>query len=339
MAAHAAVTRARYSMRLVRPFLQLLRRGSTIPPGVLDELAAHDSDERVPADTMHELLAGAVALTNDPTLGLKAARELGLGELGALEYAAGSARTARESLDVIGRYMHLLNDGLDVVIGDEGDRVVVRMNNSVVFPRAAEDFALGAFSVPVKARMREVAGPYEVHFQHRGSDDAEELNEYIVTFPGAKICFGSAFTGFVLDRAHLSRELPTQDAQLHSVLRSHADQLLAALPKVETATSRVRARLLEELRSGEPSAARVAKALGMSSRTLARRLEEEGTSLKALLDDTRRSLALSYTKDSELLLADIALLLGFSHAAAFNRAFKRWTGVTPIDFRRGHRRL
>lgn len=337
--AQAAATRAHYSMRLIRPFLQLLRRGSIIPAAILDRLAAHDSDERVLADTVHELLAGAVALTNDPTLGLKAARELSLGELGALEYAAGSARTARESLEVIGRYMHLLNDGLDVVISDDGDRVVVRMKNSLVFPRAAEDFALGAFRVPVQARMHEVEGPYEVHFQHHGSDDAAQLNEYIATFPGAKICFGSAFTGFVLDRAHLIRELPTQDAQLHSVLRSHADQLLAALPKVETVTSRVRARLLEELRGGEPSATRVAKTLGMSSRTLARRLDDEGTSLKALLDDTRKSLALSYTKDSELLLADIALLLGFSHAAAFNRAFKRWTGVTPIDFRRAHRRL
>jgi len=326
-------------MRLVRPFLQLLRRTSSIPAAILDGLAAHDSDERVPADTMHELLAGAVALTNDPTLGLKAARELSIGELGALEYAAGSARTARESLDVIGRYMHLLNDGLAVGIGDEGDRVVVRMNNAVVFPRAAEDFALGAFRVPVEERMRGVTGPYEVHFQHRGPDDVAELNEYAITFPAAKICFGSAFTGFVLDRAHLIRELPTQDAQLHRVLRSHADHLLAALPQVETATSRVRARLLEELRGGEPSAARIAKALGMSPRTLARRLAEEGTSLKALLNDTRRSLALSYTKDSELMLADIALLLGFSHAGAFNRAFKRWTGVPPIDFRRAHRRL
>ena len=339
MAAHAAVTRPRYSMRLVRPFLQYLRRTSTIPAAALDGLAAHDSEERVPADTVHELLAGAVALTNDPTLGLKAARELSIGELGALEYAAGSARTAREALEVVGRYMHLLNDGLDVVFGDEGERVIVRMNNSVVFPRAAEDFALAAFRVPVEERMGDVEGPYEVHFQHRGPDDAAELNEYVTTFPGAKICFGSAFTGFVLDRAHLSRELPTQDAQLHSVLRSHADQLLAALPKVETATSRVRARLLEELRGGAPSAARVAKTLGMGARTLSRRLQDEGTSFKALLDDTRRSLALSYTKDSELLLADIALLLGFSHAAAFNRAFKRWTGVSPFDFRRTHRRL
>jgi AraC-like DNA-binding protein len=179
-----------------------------------------------------------------------------------------------------------------------------------------------------------------VHFRHAGPEvGAHNRREYEITFPRGTVIFNSTFTGFVLPRAHLDRELPTQDPQLHSVLRSHAERMLAELPKVETFTERVRARLLEDLRTGEPSAAGVAKALGVGLRTMARRLEDEGTTYKTLLDELRRGLALSYTKSSDLLLADIALLLGFSHAAAFNRAFKRWTGMAPLEYRRAHRRV
>ncbi len=322
-------------MRLVRPFVQLLRRNPAVPAAGLDSLDAHDPDERVPTDTMHEMLAGAIAFTGDPDLGLKAGRELGVGELGALEYAASSARTGHEAIAVIGRYLHLLNDGLDIAVELEGDRAFIRLRNAVVFPRAAEDFALAAFSGAVRKRLDPNQRPYEVHFRHSGGGD---LGEYENSFPEGSVHFDSTFTGFVIERAYLDRELATQDANLHRLISRHAEQLLAELPKVETFTERVRTRLLEELRTGEPSAPRVAKTLGVGLRTMARRLEEEGTSYKSLLDDLRRGLALSYAKTSDLLLADIALLLGFSHAAAFNRAFKRWTGMAPMEYRRAHRR-
>jgi AraC-like DNA-binding protein len=81
----------------------------------------------------------------------------------------------------------------------------------------------------------------------------------------------------------------------------------------------------------------VAKALAMSRRTMTRKLEAEGTTFTALLDELRRNLALRYAASTDLLLTEVALLLGFSNAAAFNRAFKRWTGMAPIEYRRAKR--
>jgi AraC-like DNA-binding protein len=330
-----AVSRNSYSMRLVHPFVRLMRRYPAVPAAALDELESRDLEERVPIQLVHELLAGAILLTGDEDIGLKAARELGMGALGALEYAASSARTIRDSTAVIARYMHLLNDGLDIVLEPRGDRVAVRLRNAFVLPAAAEDFALAAFHVSVRERFQDIDVDYEVCFEHEAP---RSLDEYRMAFPGGVLSFGSELSGFLFPADELDEVLPTQDPQLHSVIRRHADHLLAELPKVETFTRRVRDRVVKDLDAGEVSAPRAAKQLGVSQRTLNRKLELEGTSYKVLLDEVRRGLALRYTTGSDLLLSEIAVRLGFSHAAAFNRAFKRWTGKAPLEYRRQHGR-
>ena len=84
---------------------------------------------------------------------------------------------------------------------------------------------------------------------------------------------------------------------------------------------------------GKPKLAQVAQKIAMSSRTLERRLEEHGVAFNKLVDDTRRRFALNYLRDRKNTLTEIAFLLGYSEVSAFNRAFKRWTGSTPLDYR------
>jgi AraC-like DNA-binding protein len=110
--------------------------------------------------------------------------------------------------------------------------------------------------------------------------------------------------------------------------------MLAELPRAHSLTERVRELLAAQLPHG-PSLGQIARQVSMSERTLARHLEDEGTTYKALLEDLRRRLALRYVRRSELPFAEIAGLLGFSQAAAFHRAFRRWTGKTPLEYRRG----
>jgi AraC-like DNA-binding protein len=159
----------------------------------------------------------------------------------------------------------------------------------------------------------------------------------VATFPGAVIAFAAPFSGFIFETAHLDRELPERDPNLHLLISRHADQLLASLPKVETFTERVRNQLVSELRGGDPTAPIIARKLGVSTRTLTRKLEAEGHAFKELLEELREGLAIRYTTSTDLLLSEVALLLGFSSSAAFNRAFKRWTGQSPIEYRRLHR--
>src|SRR6476619_4476015 len=97
-------------MRLVRPFLALLRKSPGFPVAILAPLEAMEPDERLPIPTMLELLRGGLEITGDQDLGLKAARMIEAGDYGALEYAASSASTVRAAFEVISRYLGLVND-------------------------------------------------------------------------------------------------------------------------------------------------------------------------------------------------------------------------------------
>ena len=105
------------------------------------------------------------------------------------------------------------------------------------------------------------------------------------------------------------------------------------MPQEEGGLFSVRRAVAESLRDGEPSLARVAKKLAMSPRTLQRQLNEQGVMFKNLVNDTRRRFALIYLRDRRNALTEIAFLLGDSDASAFNRAFKRWTGLAPSAYR------
>jgi AraC-like DNA-binding protein len=283
---------------------------------------------------VHELLRGAVEMTGDPDLGLKAARELEAGEFGALEYVALSSSTVRDAIEVVGRYMKLVNDAVDFKLELEGDLAIVKLENSVVMPRAAETFEAGAFHVAVRRRCGpETLQGRAVHFMHERPSD---VSEYERTFD-VEVKFSQPFTGFSLDRTALDTKLPWNDPHLHTILRQHADQAIASLPKVQSFAERVRALVVEDLPRGRATAKQIADRLHMSVRTLSRRLEDEHLTFRDLINDVRRHLALRYASTTDLDLTEIALLLGFSSSAVFHRSFKRWTNMTPIEYRHSHR--
>jgi len=99
--------------------------------------------------------------------------------------------------------------------------------------------------------------------------------------------------------------------------------------------TRLEAELVKEIPLGLPTLDAAASRMGMSSRTLRRRLREEGTRFQDVLDRARCALAKHYLDEPKLALGEVAFLLGFSEPSAFHRAFKRWTGATPLSHRRG----
>ena len=317
---------------MVRPYARVFRRYPMLPPVFSEPLEALDPDERLPIVPMLEGLRAAVQITGDPDLGLKAAHEIALGDYGAIEFLVNSAADLRAAIELLGRYLPLVNDALEFTLRVTGDRAEVQLDSSIVLPRAAVDFQSAAFYLATLRRGEHMVDPnYEAWFTHAAPD---QLAEYERTFAPGKLRFGAAWNGFVFDARRLQQPLASADAQLHQVLRKYADVLLAELPKAESLTERVQSLIAGQLASGEPSAERIARTLHMSRRTLTRKLEREGTSFKALLEDTRHRLALRYVSNRELGLTEIAFLLGFSQTAPFHRAFKRWTGQTPLEYRR-----
>jgi AraC-like DNA-binding protein len=140
----------------------------------------------------------------------------------------------------------------------------------------------------------------------------------------------------VFDRTLLSRPLRTADHQLLRILEEHARAVLAELPVPnDDLIGRLRQFVVGALPNDGAGLSAAARALGMSVRTLQRRLREHEIVYARLVDEVRRRLSGKYLADASLSLGEIAFLLGYSESSAFNRAYRRWNGRTPAADRRG----
>lgn len=321
-------------MRLVRPFLTVLKEHHHIAPELLAVLDTREPEARVPVTQLLELLDGMVAFTGDHDLGLRAARATHRGDYAVLEYLAASCRSAVEAASLIRRYIGLVNDAIEVTLEiDKSGRAVSRWMSNVPLTRAAADFQLAATYVAIERWMPLEGARVEICFMHPQPDD---VSEYRKVFGQSPVRFGASFDGFIFETAALERPLPASDPNLHELLTRHAEQMLAELPNAQSLSRRVRALIVPALQHGDATAENIASKLHMSRRTLTRQLEAEGTTFKDLLAELRRAMAMRYLETTTLGTTEIALLLGFSETAAFHRAFKRWTKRTPLEYRRLH---
>ena len=171
--------------------------------------------------------------------------------------------------------------------------------------------------------------PLQVSFAHDRPDDTEEHQRF---FRGP-IRFAAGSNSMLLSADDAARPLRGADAALSAIVRRRLDRVLADRDWPALAlllSARVRRLLLKDLGQATTlSADLAAKALTMSRRTLTRRLAEEGTSFRAILDDVRAEFARALLLDRTLSIADIAFFLQYSEPAAFHRSFRRWTGQTP----------
>jgi AraC-like DNA-binding protein len=291
-----------------------------------------DCDQRIPVTEVHQGLDHIVELTGDRDIGLKAAYESTPGDGGALDYAISSASTARDAIYAAARYIRLVNDTLELRLETLGNNARILLENRVPMPKAALDFQVGAlFRAFAHVWALGSRGIVRVSFAQPAP---ESQAEYRRTFASSPIDFGASFNGFTFEAASLSRRLASADSVLHDVILGHAETMLAELPPARQLTERVRNAIVAELAGGNPSVTHIAPKLHMSPRTLERKLEREGTTFSLLLDDLRKRLALRYVGSNDLELAEIAFLLGFARTTGFHRAFKRWTGETPLHYRR-----
>jgi AraC-like DNA-binding protein len=319
---------------MLRPFWKLLRRYPQVPAQLLDEAEASDAQRRFPVAAAQELLRGTVALTGEEDLGLLAAREIELGDFEVLEYAAASAATWRAALETVFRYAHLMNEAADFQLAIEGGKAHVMLRSTVALTRAGVDFQSAAFHVAAQHWLDPIPPELEVWFSHPQPGD---IAQYRATFGGCALVFAAPFSGFVFDAARLETPLASADPSLHGVLRQHAERLLAELAPGDGLVERVRTQVLSTLASGPVGANEVAAQMGVTRRTLTRRLAQHGTSFRALLEDVRCQAAKHYLKSTDHSVEDIAFLLGFSESSAFVRAFKRWTTLAPTAYRRSVR--
>jgi AraC-like DNA-binding protein len=325
------------SIRWMIPFIRV----TGTSPGDLKILAREgitlrdfvDPDTRIRHRAIMELLAMAVQRLGDPEIGLRAGERVEPGDYDALEYAARSCANLRDAILCAVRYQHLMHGGQEARLIEHGDLATWQwtITDGVEQLPAANDFALvssrtlGRLYTGGKSALR------EVHFLH-ATPTSEEA--YRRLFSDAVLKFDMGHNALVFDRAHLDSPMSHAHAGLQAAYEQHVSGLLLRLKRDEGVAGRVRNVLVDQLRAGDFSVNTVARRLAMSVTTLRRRLGEEDTSHRAILDEVRRELAQSYLGDASLAISEVAFLLGFSHVTGLYKAFHRWSeGTTPAEYR------
>jgi AraC-like DNA-binding protein len=280
-----------------------------------------------------QILEEAARATADGSFGLHFGERYNPKNIGPLIYVVLNSPTIAAGIENGARYLHIHNEATKASLIFERDRAYLRFSSDELLINASRQHSEYTMTVAVNTARLMVGSqwaPQEVHFTHQL---AAATPEHIRVFR-SPILFGCAANTFVMESEFLKRQVPAADPQLYSILKTYLERTLSELPREDELLSVVRRALAEAIRNGGPKLSRVAKQIALSPRSLQRRLSEYGLDFKKLVDDTRRRLALKHLKDRKDTLTEIAFMLGYSDVSAFNRAFKRWTGTAPLEYRR-----
>lgn len=298
----------------------------------LDPARLLNPDARYPTEGMCRLWRLSVQATGDPYFGLKVAGFWHPTTLNALGYSWMASDSLRDALARMERYGRLVTTVAQMTLEESGEHFDFRIR--ALLPRSevpdeAVDAGLATFVAMCRMSFGRDFNPLRVVTQRPAFDDPTPYVEYF----RAPVEFSAPENVLCFSKGQLETHLPTANPRLARVNDQVITEYLAQFDKGST-SMRVRSKLIDLLSAGNVTQQDVADGLHMSLRTLQRKLGEESTSYKELLEETRRELANQYLRQGCLSVSEVTYLLGFSEPSNFARAFKRWTGRTPSEFRR-----
>lgn len=289
--------------------------------------------ERWPIDNITKLWHAAERCTGDPGLGLKAGAGVSPASISVVGFAMQSAATLRQGIAMVQKFQPLISDGgrFQMLTGNATTWVVYHPRQGEL---AFSPHQIEAVLAAVVTFAGWVTGmtlrPRRVQFSQARLGPLKGYREVF----GCPVDFEQAFSGLQVDNAVLDKPLPQADPQLAKMHEQYTSARLAALTLSEVSAAELQQWLIAHMGPQIPRRLQAAQALGMSERTLARRLKEQGHTFDSLLDGVRRDLAQQAVADPNRALADIALALGFAESSTFYRAFHRWTGMPPAKWRK-----
>lgn len=283
-----------------------LDRGELVRALQLDPAILADSEGRISYRSYVALWDEVSRRAPDRDFGLHLAESLlGAATFSVVGFAAMLSDTMQTAVERVIRFSRVLNETTETRLDVEGDVAVITDGNrdpADRWPRHKAESILAAYVVLGRAWTASDWSPREVRFQHAQPDD---IREHMRIFR-CRLRFGAP-----------------------------RNQVLKPLTQAEDFVEAVRRVVGTALPGGTPSLRQTARTLGLSERTLQRRLGERGVGYATVVDGVRRELALRHLEEPHVSVGELALLLGFSEPKAFRRAFRRWTGSSPRQYRSG----
>jgi AraC-like DNA-binding protein len=328
------------SVRFVQGLIEALEcigvpRERFLRAASLDPSSVRDVEGRLDSEAFDAALEAAVALSGDEGFGLHVGDMLYAVQYDLAFHIAAHAPTLDVAIDSLQRFYPLLSERPFLDLVEEG-RTASLVYDLGAGPPSARRFR-AEFTILALYRLLKhfapKARPLVVAFDYPAP---RYWSEYARCFEGTER-FGTTFTGIVFDRALLVRSEVQHDRDLYALLVSHAERRLSEMEVDSGYAERVRRHVLAHPSLVGNDMAAIARSFGVSARTLRRRLAEEGTGFREVVNRALGSLARRRMLDEDRTIESVARAMGFSQRSAFHRAFKRWTGATPAAARAGLR--
>ncbi|CAD5256112.1 conserved hypothetical protein [Alteromonas sp. 38] len=226
------------------------------------------------------------------------------------------------------RYQCLLGNSGRAYHEKDGDRIILRWLSGMEASSNNIEHVISAWITFAFTHYQSDDKPISVHFNHSPLADVGEYEAFF----GCPVFFNANFNGVIINESSLNIPIKSYNEEVMNVLCCHAENQLASL-RSNVSLEIITQFIVETLPERVPELTDIANHLSISPRQVQRKFQKEGTNLTNLLEDIRISLATSYLSQTDHKLLYISLMLGYSEQSAFQRAFKRWTGLTPQSFR------
>jgi AraC-like DNA-binding protein len=325
---------------LILPIAQALRLKGVDPMDLMeragiDPAIVINPDRRISVQQMQVLWRLAGEATEDEAFGLLAAEQLQPATLQGLGLAVLASDSIYDALKRLVRFARVFNTGLVLELSEREQYVDLELFTEDDYAGEqldwlAYDFGVGLIVVLCRLTLGEYFSPIEVECRRPEPEDPDRFAALL----GSRMRFGAERNHLTFVLSDILEPLATGNAELARVNDEQAETYLASFVAV-SAARQVVSHIVEHLPDGPPNQKQIASAMNVSNRTLQRKLRDEGTSFIDLLQDARLNLAKKYLSQPQRSIVEIAYLLGFSEPSTFSRAFKRWTGSAPAEFRAG----
>lgn len=301
----------------------------------LNELRS-DTGPGLTARQLAALWLQAIDLSHDPFFGLHFGEAMQVTALGVVGELLRHSKTIGEALTHAAAFVHLITDmiTMDVVRSDQSFtlRFVPNHNQQMAHPALFQqivDFFMAFTLHEVDGLILQKMKPSVVKMMHGQTN----LSEYQRVFRCPLIQFSDTFS-ITFTNTYWDEPILTTDYDLQRVLLRKVSVLNDAFTNMHVLSERINSYLLANACMGVPTLDAIAANLNVSSRSLQRKLQEEGVTYQQLTDSLRKSLALHYLESGTYPVKEVSYMLGYNELSAFNRAFRRWTGTTPTSYQK-----
>ncbi|MDH4224221.1 MAG: AraC family transcriptional regulator ligand-binding domain-containing protein [Deltaproteobacteria bacterium] len=291
-----------------------------------------DPQARISCWMTKKLFETAARMTGNPALGLSVAEEVSAESLDVVGFIFLYSATMGDAIRKIARYYRLLSDVVAIRLYNDGGQATVTVVSYLPdrpLPPQSVEAVLAMFVGLLRQGLGFDFPLKKALFQHDTPEDSEPHQRFFK----CPVMFNQPVNSIEFDGTLLAQPMVRQDPVLAALLQRHAEMIQNGLPPTDKLADYVRVEISAGLANGEPTMSEVAGSLGIKPRSLQHRLKEENTTFQEVLDSLRQELAMKFLLEKGMAVSDVAFLLGFSEPSPFHRAFRRWTGKSPSEFR------